>query len=285
MLTHGRKLHFFVYDRTPEVQRAFEGLLSHQLYKLGGMHVGQGKPHDPLPIQVTVVKDQAYLGSSSIAAAVNDLGINAIVSPGNSLGFMEGGFDLAINLYYGSLVGVNTPVRTVTLAIQKALVQGQSKFFGYNPVHNVERIPAQAILDNLRQATQTEVSRDDPPAYHNRHNVPDLLHVPTMAVPSKLQDTTKLFNSVVFNCVWSLLAKLAETHLFTESDSNTSNTDDKTLNIMITGLGTGVGALDPVTASCHMFYALFHYGKVIEMLQTGSTSEDVSKYFSQLSKK
>lgn len=272
MITTGQKVHIFVYDRNPQFRKTFAYLLERQGVNEGSVVLGNGSHEDPRPVQVTVVQDTSYYNSNSLPRAVADLSIGAIVSPANSFGRMEGGFDLAISLYYGSLVGNNVPPHAISKAVKTALLAGKSKIMGYNPTQNAERIPADLLLSTLR-ADLGLSRRSDPPAYYNGTNVPDLIHLPTMATPTNIHGGTKrLCDSVVFNCTWNLMATLAASHLYEE----TVNTP--TLKILLTGLGTGVGGVPLPTAATIMFKAIYHYAKILHMTEENIPTDVISAY-------
>lgn len=274
-----KKLHFYIYDRTPEFQSTFQTLLLTQSLTTVEGHPVIGTSANPgrssALVHATVVTDARLLQASSIAPAVEQLRIGAIVSPGNSFGWMEGGFDLAINLYYLSLLDTSASAteistRSVSAAVQAALMHASPYSMAYNPVQTAVRIPAPTLLSHI-SPPQTLKQPGRP--------VPDLIHLPTMATPTRIARSQheRLCDSTVFNCTWNLMSVLADTHLFADEDHHT----EPTLHVMLTGLGTGVGRVPAEVAALHMFKAIYYYAKVVNMQQHAQSpqdSHDIAKF-------
>lgn len=271
-----KKLHFYIYDRTTEFQTTFQSLLASQTLTTAEGHPVIGtstSASSSTLVHATVVTDAGLLQASSIAPAVEQLRIGAIVSPGNSFGWMEGGFDLAINLYYLSLLDssvaeVNT--RSVSAAVQMAMMHSSPYSMAYNPVQTAVRIPASFLLAHITPP-QTLKQPGKP--------VPDLIHLPTMATPTRIARAQheRLCDSTVFNCTWNLMSVLADTHLFAHDEHHA----EPTLNVMLTGLGTGVGRVPAEAAALHMFKAIYYYAKVVNMQQHAQSpqeSKDIVKF-------
>lgn len=248
MMAH-RKLNFHVYDRSPIFINAFTSLLAqHPL--ISGL------------IDITIIPTQnSYYTQSSIEPAVKELDINAIVSPANSFGRMEGGFDLAISKFYLAYVDrPNESATKVSSVIQKLMVLNNK--MGYNPPGSVLRLNGQEIIQEL------EKGNNGLPKYrqHAQKPAPDLLLLPAMAKPSTLQITKRTlpFQSVIFTGVWNLLSILAETHIYEEKLPS-----DSELRIMITGLGTGVGKVSHDVAAEQMYKAIFIFDKALKFREDG----------------
>lgn len=114
---------------------------------------------------------------SDLTDAVVQNNIDAIVSPGNSFGFLNGGFDKVIADFYGKL-SLKTPDQ-VSKDFQHELFE---QVGGYNP-------PGSAIvvdMNNLLNVSSTKL--------------PKLVHVSTMSMPEKVDAK----DPVIFNCLWNL---------------------------------------------------------------------------------
>lgn len=270
-----RKLHFYIYDRNHEFRDTFSTLLKEQQDEEGAVCVGDAG--SDLTVQATVVNDKGYLMGYSLAPAVAGLSIGAIVSPGTSFGIMEGGLDLAISKYYSSLFGLGIEPRVVTLAVQKALLHRPSGGLLYNPVQHAERIPAETLLTNIQEQLGATRTASGLPAYFDdRSDVPDLIHLPTMATPSSIYhgEYERLCNSLVFNCTWNLLANLNQTHL------SAAEVERPTLNVMLTGMGTGIGKVPPKISALYMFKAMYYFARILRMKKENTAVSDIARYTS-----
>ncbi|CAH2350287.1 hypothetical protein CLIB1423_01S06678 [[Candida] railenensis] len=145
----------------------------------------------------------------------------SICSPGNSFGFMYGGFDQCI---INAISNENKSPMVVCEKIQGEILK---KSTSYLPV-------SQAISVDLPALFGTD-------SYHltqlwKRLRVSRLIYCPTMAVPERLpaESTTP---TLIFDCIWNIL--------------NVSNS-----NIIIPGFGTGVGGLDSKKAVKDMIAAI-----------------------------
>lgn len=272
-----QKVHFYIYDRNDEFRETFATLMKNQMQDEGCISIGDA--NSDYPIQATVVTDKAYLSSSLIAPAITGLSIGAIVSPGTSFGWMEGGFDLTINQYYSSLFGIGIRPRIVTNAVQQALLHRKSGSMIYTPFQSAERIPAETLLTNIRAsigATRTESGL--PSYFDDRADVPDLIHVPIMPTPQRIHHlhvARRLCDHVIFNCMWNVMSKLSETHL------DVPETENSTLNVMLTGMGTGIGGVSPKDSALYMFKAIYLYSRLRRMRQEATPSQDIAMYSMQ----
>lgn len=292
MLMLHRKLNFIVFDRNVEFRSTFQSLLSLQSQNEQDIAIGTDEIYPRIsPVTAMVVTDPTYLQSDSLNLAVSDLGVHAIVSPGNSFGLMEGGFDLTISQYYLSLFSslesdqlpappVQLPSKYVSAAVQSALLNEIPFCMAYNPVQRAIRIPASELLKRIRTAARPTKLRE----LDENTFVPDLVHLPTMATPAVINlrptgngNEQRLCDSIIFNSTWNLMAELARTHLYADFVENS------VLNVVLTGLGTGVGNVPPKIAALHMFKAIFYYTKVMQLRYSASSSdskdsEEIAKY-------
>lgn len=114
---------------------------------------------------------------SDLSDAVVQNSIDAIVSPGNSFGFLNGGFDQAIANFYGALSS-KTPEQ-VSKDFQHELLK---QVGGYNP-------PGSAIVVDMNTVLNVGGSK-----------LPKLIHASTMGMPEKVSSN----DPVIFNCLWNL---------------------------------------------------------------------------------
>lgn len=98
--------------------------------------------------------------------------IDAVVSPANAYGLMDGGYDAALTEYFGN---------NLQLAVQKEIIK---RFYGEQPVGTSFSIPIPDHSDML------------------------LIHTPTMRIPSRIKDPlivyqcmrTTLMEAIYHNC-------------------------------------------------------------------------------------
>lgn len=186
---------YLLYDRTSELRSAFSKLIE------------AAKNVERPFVNNATIEVLPYDAHIPFADVVKKSGVDAIVSPGNSFGFMHGGFDAVISKYYASLT---TNSEELTLHVQRLL---REKVEGYNP-------PTNALV--LSMAGPIE-----------KPNTPHLVHVPTMTLPHKIPCDTP----TVFNCMWSVLNAVK---LHNKSVSTCEGIVPIT-TVLMPGLGTGVG--------------------------------------------
>lgn len=115
---------------------------------------------------------------ADLTDAVVQNNIDAIVSPGNSFGFLNGGFDKVIADFYGKL-SQKSPEQ-VSKDFQRELFE---QVGGYNP-------PGSAIVVDMNNVLNVSSRR-----------LPKLIHLSTMSMPEKIGTR----DPVVFNCLWNLV--------------------------------------------------------------------------------
>lgn len=280
-----KQLHFYIYDKSPEFRSYFQMLLAHQGHNEGAFALGGSSSPaytSHYAIQVTVITNTMYFHTFSIDGAVHDLKIGAIVSPGNSFGRMEGGFDWAINQFYSSILNRSITQAKLTAALQTTLQRVSPHTMAYNPPQHAIRIPGHMLLSTIGtgepvgasshpQARAQQQPPPPPPPYHLLEAAPDLVHLPTGPTPGALNVNSagRLCDSAVFNCTWSLVSTLADSHIFSPAQ-----TVEPSLNILLTGLGTGSGQVPHPVAALHMFKALYYYATVLYMNGKATTEAD-----------
>lgn len=264
-----KKLHFYVYDRSSVFLNSFRDYLSaHPL----------ACPKVCVTILPVAVSSGATAAGPAVLQVLENHNIDALVSPANSFGMMEGGFDLTISKVFLEFVKRINPAASestnlalvasdVTRAVQLQLVKHNKMC--YNPIQSVVRIHGPELVNDIITGTASRTAaapppytRRDPGNGSSAYPPPDLLLVPTMSRPKQLEMNSKttLYESVIFNSVWNLLALLAETHL-----NNDASPNENVLKILITGLGTGVGGVPHELAAFHMYKAFAIYAKALHL--------------------
>ncbi|KAJ8508539.1 hypothetical protein ONZ45_g9200 [Pleurotus djamor] len=153
---------------------------------------------------------------------------DCIVSPANSYGRLDGGFD-----YFLALALAPEPKREnwlkVTNITQEALY---SRWKGYAPPGTCTIVPlAGTICEN------------------NQHHCSYIALVPTMRIP----EIVRWNKEIVYNCVWSLLNSL------TQHNASTTDPAQKITKVLMTGLGTGVGFISAETFAKQTAEAFKHF--------------------------
>ncbi|KAK2459996.1 hypothetical protein APHAL10511_008002 [Amanita phalloides] len=145
-----------------------------------------------------------------------------IVAPTNSYGIMDGGFNLRLAT---ELSPTNDP-NFITRLVQKAIAD---RYNGFIPPGSCLLVPGV------------------PP---NRFGCKVLALCPTMRHPGDLT----WHKDIVYNTMWSLLVQLG--HWDTQY---MYNSDQRIYNVLMTGLGTGIGKISPVVCAQQMALAVRHY--------------------------
>jgi O-acetyl-ADP-ribose deacetylase (regulator of RNase III) len=134
---------------------------------------------------------------------------DAIVSPANSYGMMDGGIDLAYSLHFG-------------WELQKHLQDEIGRSFdGFLPVGAAVVVPT------------------------NETRIPWLISAPTMETPQAIERTRNVF----------LAMRAVIKAAFLHNSKSTSTGATPIHDILIPGLGTGIGEMDPIEAAAQMWQA------------------------------
>jgi O-acetyl-ADP-ribose deacetylase (regulator of RNase III) len=198
---------YLIYDRTPSLTAKFSELISRHPVN---------HPHYSLEVL-------PYSRDVSFTETVDNNDVDTIVSPGNSYGFLGGGFDAAISDYYSGKVAGSSG-GDITRVLQRIL---QWEVNGYNP-------PANAVVANM--ARQLGV------------DVPQLVHLPTMSSPSYIPRGSP----IVFYCMWNLLCQVQRNNRAAQTPGAT---EVPIKRVIISGLGTGVGGVSSVACAEQMYKA------------------------------
>lgn len=145
----------------------------------------------------------------------------SICSPGNSFGFMYGGFDQCI------INAISSEHKGPIAACEK--IQGEilKKSTSYLPVSQAISVD----LPNLFGTDSYQLTK-----LWQKLRVSRLIYCPTMVVPERLP-AESTSPTQIFDCIWNIL--------------NVSNT-----NLILPGFGTGVGGLDSNKAVKDMIAAI-----------------------------
>ncbi|GMG49371.1 unnamed protein product [Ambrosiozyma monospora] len=157
-----------------------------------------------------------------------------IVSPGNSIGYMGGGFDKALAELF-SPTGNPTNWKDTELAVQSNLLDG---YKGYLTPTNANLIEFKT--DSFFQNSKA----------WNLLSANSILHIPTMRVPRRLyhgpEDTLDMYR-FVFDSTWEVLSTLNKANLTTlHLGLNRYSFID---TLVLTGFGTGYGKI-PIDVMC-----------------------------------
>lgn len=154
------------------------------------------------------------------------LGQTSIVSPGNSYGFLGGGFDLAIAKFFNP-----GDWKDFEREFQTKLYQ-QTKGYATRG-HMVQ-------LDMKWTEPWTQIQCDS------------ILHIPTMRVPKKIHREPLELNRLIFDLTWDLLAVLTRFN-------NRVSLDQCISNVIVPGMATGYGGVPLDICSKAMCYAIAIY--------------------------
>ncbi|KAI5954727.1 hypothetical protein KGF57_003750 [Candida theae] len=201
-------------------------------------------------------------------------GNTSTVSPGNSLGYMGGGYDK--HLLQSMLLGTDiTDYKVVEHLIQDArLRQGN----GYMIPNHIYR------TDLLQLPIYQGYNYRDSLIYKNL-GVEELIQIPTMMVPEKIHSVRHLFDSI-----WSLLSHIQGYGMTsgeeTENNSSSNGKDSGKLrqiqNLIIPGVGTGYGHLNEFESTKIMIFAMFVFH--LDLKSSTKSNGYVSSRLDQLKK-
>ncbi|KAK9481153.1 hypothetical protein V1514DRAFT_323099 [Lipomyces japonicus] len=171
-------------------------------------------------------------------AGVAAIKFDCIVSPGNSFAQMDGGFDLVITKLFSRV----SDIPAVLAHVKRA---HYTRWKGYQPVGT-------SYLIDMNQF-----------AAGNEFDCRFVAHTPTMRVPSVLDRA-----DVVYDCMWSVLNEV-QRHNNAAATAHDLDDSNKIRTVAVTGLGTGVGKLDPKQCATLMVLAYVHF---LESLDAGEQS-------------
>ncbi len=150
---------------------------------------------------------------------------DSIVSPANSFGIMDGGFDYYISEYYGG-------VKKFIPFVRKAL---DNEYCG------IQNVGTSFIIDLIEYLYENKLNNDD-----NKNYPKYLIHTPTMRTPSLIKKET----DIIYSCIWSILCSIRK-----HNNNNKNNIN----SVIITGLGTGAGGISEEYCAKQMILAFKHF--------------------------
>ncbi|RUS15060.1 hypothetical protein BC937DRAFT_92953, partial [Endogone sp. FLAS-F59071] len=175
----------------------------------------------------------------------------AIVSPANSFGLIDKGVDAKISSYYGS-------TDRLIPYVQRRL---EDDWSGQQNPGTCTIVDLQELLVESR--TTRSVSAQHYPRY--------LLHTPTMRLPEHLNSASDL----VYRCTWAIFSAVRKHNsphnLLTP---NAGHHPTRISNVVMLGMGTGVGELSPESCAAQMALASKHF---VESPVNGNPQEDAVK--------
>ncbi|KZV66351.1 macro domain-like protein [Peniophora sp. CONT] len=172
-------------------------------------------------------KNFSVLEGKLCSLPAEQLACDCIVSPANSFGIMDGGYDMALSRYFSADGGDD--IYALTRTAQKAI---QARWRGYAP-------PGTATVTSL------------PPNIHNPVGATTLAVVPTMCRP----EDVRWHRDLVYNAMWALLCDLERW--------NAENPAKPVRRVLMTGLATGTGAVSADKAARQMIMAIKHFARGI----------------------
>lgn len=167
----------------------------------------------------------------------DQLQCDCVVSPANSFGIMDGGYDLALSLAFQGADGM----KTLTRQVQRAL-----------HVHSRGYLPPGSCL-------VTSLPEDVVGDKGNKYGASSIAIVPTMRYPVDV----RWHQDLVYNAMWSLLAEVTRWNSEPGVDHGAGNTTarKKIERILMTGLATGYGKVSAERCAKQMMLAIRHFAQ------------------------
>lgn len=187
----------------------------------------------------------------SLKETVEKNHVDAVVSPGNSFGFLNGGFDKSIAEYYGEYMNNENTTPSVVEVSKRFQRELLKRVGGYNP-------PGSALIVDMHDVL--ELNSDI--------KLPKLIHVSTMAMPERISPE----DPVIFNSLWNLITSVSS--------------DEEISNCLLTGLGTGTGGVshssfvNQLIAVCRLndlFKGYQKKGETVSWDEAGTIYQDIIK--------
>ncbi|KAF8502589.1 hypothetical protein F5888DRAFT_1607629 [Russula emetica] len=151
---------------------------------------------------------------------------DCIVSPANSFGIMDGGFDLALSLAFQGQGADGT--KMLSRHVQRAL---RARWHGYLP-------PGSCLVTSLPSASDHGAGDGNP------FGASYIAVLPTMRYPVDV----RWHRDLVYNAVWSLVVE-------------TKTTRRTIQRVLMTGLGTGYGQVSVARCAQQMILAIKHFAQ------------------------
>lgn len=163
----------------------------------------------------------------------------AIVSPANSFGMMDGGYDLGITNFYKS-IGVNIIKR-----VQEKIFE---YYLGEQPIATV--LPLNMSYD-----------------FGSTNNIPSLLHIPTMRTPMNIR-----FTNIPYMCMKELL-------LYLDYGNTDEDRIDLYDEIIVPAFGGRCGCIDfnVIARQMRLAYDRCKNGQVIDLSDWNKISSEIRR--------
>ncbi|KAE9987598.1 hypothetical protein EG328_002239 [Venturia inaequalis] len=199
--------------------------------------------------------------NSSLAALPATTKFDAIVSPANSYGIMDGAFDDAISV----LLSPNprdprgAGYRWVTRKVQGVLY---GRWRGWAPVGSctvvdVRRDGGWFGLCRAREVIKGEGEGDGGDGMEHKHGCKFVLVCPTMRVPREV----RWDREVVFECVWALLCAV---DMHNRECSEPRSSGSRIDTILLTPLATGAGRISEARWAAQCVLAMKYWLEAVE---------------------
>ena len=195
----------------------------------------------------------------SLARLPSEVRFDAIVSPANSYGFMDGAFDDAISITLSP--NPREGYGWTTKKVQTTLYQ---KWRGYAPPGSCTLIDVRkdSTWHQIKRAEQNSKSTAEAPEESGEHKggCKYIALCPTMRVPREV----KWDREVIFECIWSLLCAI---------DGHNREVHDPELqikSILMTPLATGVGKVTEAKWAAQCVMAMMYWVEAVENPQKWS---------------
>ncbi|EIN14694.1 macro domain-like protein [Punctularia strigosozonata HHB-11173 SS5] len=209
----------------------------------------------------SVLPDDVNAHFTFLQSSLDDLpsrhsGFDCAVSPANSYGIMDGGFDYYLSRAFKP---VNGEFEALTRHVQKAIYE---RYTGYLP-------PASCIVVDLRKSELKD----------NKFGANSIAVLPTMRYP---EDVT-WDKDLVYNCMWNLLVQLSKN---CPGEPGFKQGAPPIKKVLMTGLATGVGGISAKKCAAQMALAVKHFAEARQLPAKHIKSDwsDVSKRHLELEK-
>jgi len=210
--------HFILIDRRPDPHYPTPSVCDAWNRALEEYLDDEGKSH------FTVIE------GGLIELPAEQLKCDCIVSPANSYGIMDGGYDLVLSRAF---TGKTNDISHLSHHVQVAL---RKRWAGYAPPGS---------------CTITSLPEDTAGPGNNPWGATTMAVIPTMRTP----DDATWNRDLVYNCMWSLLVEIAHWNESLGEGESGSRIE----RVLMTGLGTGTGGISADRCAAQMMLAAKHF--------------------------
>jgi O-acetyl-ADP-ribose deacetylase (regulator of RNase III) len=189
----------------------------------------------------------------ALAKLPTEVKFDAIVSPANSYGFMDGAFDDAISIFLSP--NTREGYGWTTKKVQATLYK---KWRGYAPPGSctVVDIRKDSAWNEIKRAEQNDQSTIQvlEESKEHRNGCRYIALCPTMRVPRQI----KWDREVVFECMWSLFCAI-DAH-----NREANDAEAHIESILITPFGTGIGKLSEAKWAAQCVMAMKYWIEAVQ---------------------